>query len=324
MFQVRPFEPRDRESILALRNRDRPEHRHQTVASWEHADTHRKPELVDLRLCIGDPAFAYLRVWDRGTELMGKMEDICEFEIDVAPEYRGQGIGGLLYEKAVDFARERGAKRLLTRFHEDSPQEPAILFLQTRGFAELERESYSFLPLAAWDSAPFASSLAQAANYGVRFVSYDEIGDTEASRRTFYELQKELIYAIPRRDTQPFTFEPFNEWADFVLGHPSWQPDLCLIALKGGEWIGQCHIMPKIDMPKIGMQWLTGVLDGHRGRGLATALKVRATERAKAAGMTMINTENHEDNAPMLAINRKFGFQPEPAIVVYNKVLREG
>ena len=33
-------------------------------------------------------------------------------------------------------------------------------------------------------------------------------------------------------------------------------------------------------------------------------------------------TENHADNAPMLAINTKFGFIPEPSVVVCNKVLR--
>ena len=36
-----------------------------------------------------------------------------------------------------------------------------------------------------------------------------------------------------------------------------------------------------------------------------------------------MTTENHEDNAPMLAINSKFGFIPEPAMVSYNKVMDE-
>ena len=323
MFDTRPFQPEDREAVLAILNQDRPPHRRATITGWDRMEALRKSELVDLRLCVGAPAFAYLNVWDRGTDSMDKMEDVCGFEVEVSQEYRGQGIGSRLYEIAVDFARKRGAKRLVTSFWEWTPQEPAIAFLQKRGFAEMERETPAFLDLTTWKPGPFAASLAQAEADGVQIVSYADLGDTEAHRQIFYDLQKTLIYAVPRRDTQPFTFEPFDDWVNFVLGHPSWQPDLCLIALKDGTWIGQSQIVPKTETPEVGLQCLTGVLDDHRGRGLATALKVRATERAKAAGMTIINTENHEDNAPMLAINRKFGFQPEPAIVVYNKVLRE-
>jgi GNAT superfamily N-acetyltransferase len=322
LFETRPFRPEDREAIVAIGNRDQPPHRQNTAASWARWDKLRKPDLVDLRLCIGEPAIAMLEVSDLNTTPF-KLEDVCEFGITVAHEYRGQGIGGMLYEKAIDFARQRGAKRMVTNFREWSPSEPAIAFLQNRGFAEQERETPSFLDLTTWDAAPYNTSLAQAEAYGARLLSFEEIGDTEAHRRLFYELQRALIYDIPRRDTQPFTFEPYEDWVKFLIERPDWRPDLCLVALAGNDWIGQCHVMPKLEAPHVGMQWLTGVSQGHRGQGLATALKVRAYERALAAGVTTVTTENHEDNAPMLAINKKFGFQAEPTMVSYNKVLRE-
>jgi hypothetical protein len=37
----------------------------------------------------------------------------------------------------------------------------------------------------------------------------------------------------------------------------------------------------------------------------------------------IITTENHEINAPMLAINKKFGFVPEAPEVTYNKDLED-
>ena len=322
--ETHPFRPEDREAIVAIGNRDRPPHRHNTAAAWERMDARRKPELVDIRLVAADPrtgeAVAFLDASDLNTTGF-KMKDVCDFSLVVCHEYRGRGIGGMLYEKALDFARERGAKRMVTSFREWTPQEPAIAFLQGRGFAEQERETPSFLDLTAWDAAPYQDALAQAAAYGAEIVTLAALGDSEENRRRYYDLEEPLIYDIPRRDEQPFTFEPYDDWLRFVVERPEWRPDLVLLAVKGGAWIGECHVVPKLESPHVGMQWLTGVLKNHRGHGVATALKVRAYELAREAGVTTVTTENHEDNAPMLAINRKFGFQPEPTMVSYNKVL---
>ncbi len=65
----------------------------------------------------------------------------------------------------------------------------------------------------------------------------------------------------------------------------------------------------------------TGVLPAYRGRGIAMALKLRAIEAAIARGCPLITTENHEDNAPMRAINRKIGFVPDSPGVSYSKAL---
>ena len=285
-------------------------------------DKRRNPETVELRLCIGDPPIAYMDAADLNTTGF-KMKDVVDFGIVVDHAHRRQGLGGLLYEKALEFARERGAKRLTTGFREWSSEEPAIAFLSQRGFAEMERDTPSFLDLTAWDPAPFQASVSQAAAYGARIFSYADAGDTEEHRHTLYDLQRDLIYDIPRRDEQPFTFEPYDDWLKFVMTRPDWRPDLLLLAEVGGQWVAQCHVMPKMEFPHVGMQWLTGVLKAHRGQGIATALKVRAYELAREAGVTVMTTDNHVDNAPMLAINTKFGFQPEPSSVMYNKVLDE-
>ena len=325
-FETRPFRPEDREAIVAIGNRDRPPHRQNTAAAWARNDDRRNPEEVFLRLAVGHPetdrAIALLDIVDLNTTGF-KLKDVCDFSITVDHAHRRQGIGTMLYEKAYVFARERGAKRLVTNFREWTPEEPAIAFLKARGFAEQERETPSFLDLTAWDAAPYAASLAQAKEYGAEFFTLAEVGDTEENRQAYYALEKPLIYDIPRRDDQPFEFEPYEDWLKFVIERPEWCPDLVLLAAVGGQWVGECHIVPKLETPHVGMQWLTGVLKDHRGHGLATALKVYAYEKARAAGVTIVTTENHEDNAPMLAINKKFGFQAEPSMVSYNKVLRE-
>lgn len=325
-YTIRPFRDDDRETIVEIMNRDRPRHRHANAASWRRRDALRKPELVDIRLCAADPEtdmpVAYLNATDLNTTNF-KMADVCDFEITVDHTCRNQGIGTALYELTVGFAQERGAKRMVTSFHEWTPDEPAIAFLQERGFAEQERETPSYLNLTKWDESPFLGSLGLAAAYGARLFSYDTVEDSEDNRRKLYDLDVALIYDIPRRDEQPFTMEPFEDYVKSVIERPEWRPELQIIAEKDGEWIGKCHVVPKLESPEVGMQWLTGVMKAHRGHGLATALKVRTYERTRAAGVSVMTTENHADNAPMLAINTKFGFIPEPSVVVYNKVLRE-
>ena len=324
--EFRPFEDHDRESIIEIRNQDMPAHRQNTAASWKRRDALRKPELVDLRLCAVDTetnrVVGFLDATDLNTSTF-TMVDVCDFGITIAHEYRRQGIGTALYDRAAAFAQERSAKRLLTGFREWTPDEPGIAFLTKRGFTEQERETPSYLDLTRWDESPFLGSLGQAAAYGARIFSYDTVEDSEASRRRLYDLDTALIYDIPRRDTQPFTIEPFEDFVQSIIEHPEWRPDLQLIAEKDGEWVGKCHVVPKLEFPEVGMQWLTGISKAHRGHGLATALKVRAYEKARAAGVTIMTTENHADNAPMLAINTKFGFIPEPSVVVYNKALGE-
>lgn len=326
-FETRLFRPEDAEAIVAIGNRDRPPHRQNTAAAWAREEKRRKPEMVDIRLVVPDPgtdqAIAFLNASDLNTTGF-KMKDVCDFGLVVGHEDRKRGIGGMLYEKALDFARARGAKRMITSFREWTPQEPAISFLQKRGFAEQERETPSFLDLMAWDAVPYAAALAQAEAYGAELFTLAEAGDTDENRRRYYDLEVPLIYDIPRRDEQPFTMEPYDDWLRFVVERPEWRPDLVLLAVKDGQWIGECHVVPKLEAPHVGMQWLTGVLKDHRGHGLATALKVRTYELSREAGVTVMTTENHEDNAPMLAINRKFGFQPEPSVVSYNKVLDAG
>jgi RimJ/RimL family protein N-acetyltransferase len=54
------------------------------------------------------------------------------------------------------------------------------------------------------------------------------------------------------------------------------------------------------------------VVAEHRGRGLAGAIKaesVRFTMR-EMPGLTAMITANDTGNAPMLAVNRRLGFEP--------------
>ena len=60
----------------------------------------------------------------------------------------------------------------------------------------------------------------------------------------------------------------------------------------------------------------------YRRRGIATALKLRSIEFAKAYGAKELKTDNEENN-PMYQLNLSLGFRPKPAFLSYKKSLTD-
>lgn len=58
----------------------------------------------------------------------------------------------------------------------------------------------------------------------------------------------------------------------------------------------------------------TDVDRAYHGRKIALALKLLAIQCARRYGASSIMTDNDSMNAPMLAINRKLGYQQESAM----------
>jgi GNAT superfamily N-acetyltransferase len=68
------------------------------------------------------------------------------------------------------------------------------------------------------------------------------------------------------------------------------------------------------------------VLPAYQGRGIATALKARQIslhKQREKAKPGIIETENHGQNAAMLAVNRKLGYVFGTPSVTLQKVLLE-
>jgi RimJ/RimL family protein N-acetyltransferase len=57
---------------------------------------------------------------------------------------------------------------------------------------------------------------------------------------------------------------------------------------------------------------MTGVARAWRGRGLARALKAATIAWAMDNGLEALEGSNDIENAPMRAVNRRLGYQPEP------------
>jgi GNAT superfamily N-acetyltransferase len=87
---------------------------------------------------------------------------------------------------------------------------------------------------------------------------------------------------------------------------PDARPEWIWLALVNNQWVGLTVLVrTRADTYNL----LTSVEPEARGHGLAIALKLHAIAAAKKAGFSWMRTNNLSTNLPMLAINRKLGFQ---------------
>jgi GNAT superfamily N-acetyltransferase len=224
----------------------------------------------------------------------------------VQPAMRRRGIGALLYDDVARFARQHGAGRLRSEVRDND--QASMHFARRRGFT-IERHVFeSALDLAAFDIGPWLPAIEHARAQHIRFFSLAEIDDNENMHRLLYALNRQLVLDIP--GSSQF-FPPFEDFEHFLFGASWYRPDGQIIAADGDDWIGMAAVSFNPEQ-RSSYNNITGVLASHRGRGIAQALKILAIQRARAHGALNIRTNNNAENAPMLAINRKLGYQPLP------------
>ncbi|MEZ4621867.1 MAG: GNAT family N-acetyltransferase [Caldilineaceae bacterium] len=96
-----------------------------------------------------------------------------------------------------------------------------------------------------------------------------------------------------------------------IFGASWFQPEGQMIALDGDKFVGLSAISYSHE-EQIGYIMISGVERAYRNRKIMQALKLRAIHYARAQGATQVVTHVETVNAPMRAINQKFGFVEEP------------
>ena len=219
----------------------------------------------------------------------------------VDPAWRGRGLGATLVdhlERAVPGpVRELGAC-----LREDHV--PATEHLAEQGFEERFRSWGAHLDLRAFEPSAYAGLLARLEAAGYRFVPYPELHAPDKEAR---------LLALKRHvDRDIVAFEPIVPAASEDVLDEGYLPDGLIVALApDGEMVGLASLRREGPEGPIGCG-LTGVHRDHRGRGLATALKVRSLEVAKALGATTIGTGGGGANLAMRRVNERLGFVVEP------------
>jgi GNAT superfamily N-acetyltransferase len=265
--------------------------------------------VIGLRLVAGTPVAGFLDVQDSSTTTV-RTAGVVEGELYVAPHARSRGIGAALYARAEAFARERGAATLDAWFYQDGAEGVGSAFLRRRGFAEHQRRITSHLDLASFDADRFADHIASAEHSDVRLLAYDEMFDSVEQRHRLYALFGSF-----------YTMAPYEQWEAVYFRSTDWPERVLVLAETSGRWVGLSFIAPFNRAAGVARIPFTGTLPEYRGRGIATALKVRAAALAQARGVRVVVTANRVENAPILAVNRALGFVPGPFELTYRKTL---
>ncbi len=221
--------------------------------------------------------------------------------ISVLPDLRRRGVGTTLLAALSDVAREAGKTMLMGRTTSDRPD--AIDFLEHRGFREHERMKVVRLELAG------ASRPVVAAPEGLVISSLEEHPELVPG---VYEVAREALPDIPGEG--PMAPDTLDEFRTRDIDRPTIPRGAFVLGIDTatGAVVGYANLMLVPGNPKVAWHGMTGVARAGRGRGVATALKRATIAWAIDNGLEALEGANDVVNAPMRAVNRRLGYQPQP------------
>jgi GNAT superfamily N-acetyltransferase len=302
-IHIRPTTEGDLPALAALTSAQNTEPI--TAESMRRQDELRPATDPYIRLGAYDEAGQLLGfVFGWHAEDMAPGEFFCRVRVDAA--HQGRGIGRALWAKTMEWLREQGATSIVSGLLEDD--ERAKRVVQAAGFQITYRLFESTLSLPDWDPAPWQDAVAKAEASGLRLVSQAELGTSPEALRPLWEASSRFSLDIPSNEHRhPL---PFETWYRLFTEDPHNLVEGVFLALDGERIVGVTMTV-KTDSGAL-VNDFTGVDRAYRGRGIALALKVKAINWAKSTGAAYMRTNNHSVNAPMLAVNEKLGYQPQP------------
>jgi GNAT superfamily N-acetyltransferase len=225
--------------------------------------------------------------------------------VTVDSAHRRQGIGRQMYDTAKAFAMEHGARELSSETSETNAE--SLRFAEKRGYQIHKHTFASRLDLTTFDETPFAGLIEKVEATGIRFSSLAAEGNTPEAQFKLYTLNNQTAQDNPSSDNE----EPFPAFEIFqhqVFNAYWFNAEGQLLAIDGDRYVG----LGAVALWDNGTAYsaFTGVDKVYRGRGIAQALKLLTIRYAIANGAPYIGTDNDSQNAAMLSVNRKFGFQP--------------
>ncbi|GHF95332.1 GNAT family N-acetyltransferase [Deinococcus piscis] len=214
-----------------------------------------------------------------------------------------------LYLAALSGGDLRGFTRVLGVVREDWVEQ--VAWFQAAGFANVWQSFGAHLDLGGFSLDRFALGLEQLYLDGYEVREWTP-ADDQHSLDELYALHLQFTDdapATPATASEHLSRDEFaaklREWRTWVL----W---------RGREAVAYTSVhFPDGQPDSAG----TVTRRSERGRGLATALKAYALDQLRQQGFTQASTGGAVTNLPMLRVNLRLGYRPEPLWLTFERRL---
>jgi GNAT superfamily N-acetyltransferase len=214
--------------------------------------------------------------------------------VGVGESARRRGIGSALARHVESALREGGHSEAIAWTDDDD----GARFAERRGFREARRKPVSMIRLdPSTELPPLVTP------EGVTLVPLVELADR---LRELHELAM-LAHRDDPADPQDAE-QSFEDWLRDDLGVPDLDYKGSVVAVVDDRLAALAFVAS--DGFARAENEFTGTHPDYRGRGLAALVKLSTLHWARSRGIREIWTGNDSENAPMLAINHKLGYQP--------------
>jgi GNAT superfamily N-acetyltransferase len=226
-----------------------------------------------------------------------------EISINVERECRKQGIGNKIYQELEQFAIKHQAIALQGSVRESSPED--LAWTDKRGFRIEQHTFESSLDLSNFNPRAFDDVLSL--HSGLYFSSFSNFPQNDEWFERFVKFWWELAKDAPGMEGKP---RPKLEQMKKLFENV--EPEGSILIVDGEKWVALSLVIRETE--NIYYNNLTGVCRPYRGNGLSLAAKVKVAEFAKDQGAKYLRTHNDSNNEPILAVNRRMGYESKPGM----------
>ena len=318
-LEFRPFDPSHYDRFVQIRNANYPDQT-VSVAEWRSWDEGLDKTKYLLRRfeCIdqnNDQILGFGEV-SHAIDMYHPRKFMVSLFVD--PPQQGKGIGRAIYNRIANELSDLNATVAWSMNKEDL--QVRVEFFRKRGFYEKQRLWESRLDLTTADPSRYGQYLDNASKQGITFTTLaEEQRKGPEALEKIHELVQLIMADMPREAS--FTPVSYEQWEALALRNPRLVSEGFIIAKDGSRYIGLSNVLRNETSPRLLNQDDTGVIREYRGRGIATALKLKITEYAQKNRYTAIRTWNDSNNATMLAVNTKLGFKRQVGWIMMEKSL---
>jgi GNAT superfamily N-acetyltransferase len=319
-YQAREFRDSDREPWTEERNSQVHELQRGTADEWREWEKLDPPNNL-LRVSVDAPDGSLAAGADIGPGHFPRPDGTLFGGVNVMRAHRQKGLGAALLAAIETEARKAKAPRILAGTNVAFTG--SLEWAETHGYTEIGRRIESYVDVETFDGRALQDVVDRVESSGLRLVTVTELlrgrddAATEAFWRELWEAEAPMWDDVPWATPTPHW--PYEKFRKLVVESGKLVADATIVALDG-EKIAAFTTTGKQGTDR-GYTWMTGTGRDYRGRGLATAIKVKMLAAAKTAGLRALLTTNDEPNKAMRGINAKLGYVMLPANVELEKKL---